>query len=61
MGGLTDEQKQIIRQTLVILAEERVRVRTMIDEKIVDTIKLSEIDRKLTDGYNDLRRLLTEP
>jgi len=60
MGNLTDDQKQVIRNTLSLLADERIRVRREIDDKVVSTIKLDEIERKLGHTYSDLRRLLIE-
>jgi hypothetical protein len=60
MGNLTDDQRQIIRNTLALLAEERIRIRRMIDESVVSTIKLDEVERKFGENYNDLRRLLKQ-
>ena len=60
MGNLTEEQKQVIRNTIVLLADERIANRREIDESVIRTIKLDEKDRKYGEVYNDLRRLLRD-
>ena len=58
MSNLTEEQKQAIREVLSLLADERIRVRRVIDENIVNSIKLEEVERKLARSYKELRRII---
>lgn len=57
---LTDRQRSIMRNVMVTLAEEMVRVNTQIQDHQIASIKLRESARELQEAY-DVLGLLIRP
>jgi hypothetical protein len=58
--SLSKDEKQVILDTLALLAAERVRLSQRSSDSVVLTIRLTELDRELKHIYERLGKLLDE-
>jgi len=64
-GGLLNERRHwthpVIHETLGTLAAERVRINRELNEHVINSIKLREIERQLGKCYDQLAEMLIPP
>ena len=56
--ALNDRERNIIHETLGTLAAERVRLNQELNEHVVKSIKLREVERRLGKCYDELAEML---
>lgn len=58
--ALNEKEREVIGETLAVLAEERVRLADDMNRSMKESIRMNEAQRKLERTYNNLRDILRE-
>jgi len=58
--ALNEKEREVINETLAVLAEERVRLSDDLNRSMKESIRMNEAQRKLERTYRNLQNLLRD-